>query len=86
MLNSGLKFHEAVLKGFKAIERSGFCHRTATYKVQRDITKNLHIQELRFLRSARRPMSINISMKFHEDILNEFVIERTRFCHRNSYL
>ena len=30
---------------------------------------------------------INISMKFHEDILNGFkVIERTQFCHRNCHL
>ena len=60
---------------------------TATYKVQRDITQKVHIQELRFLRSASRPMLVNICMKFHEDILNGFkVIERTRFCHRNCYL
>ena len=32
-------------------------------------------------------MLVNISMKFHEDILNALkVIERTQFCHRNSYL
>ena len=32
-------------------------------------------------------MLVNISMKFHEDILNGFkVIERTQFCHRNCYL
>ena len=32
-------------------------------------------------------MLVNISMKFHEDILNSFkVVERTHFCHRNCYL
>ena len=32
-------------------------------------------------------MLVNISMKFHEDILNGLkVIERTQFCHRNCYL
>ena len=32
-------------------------------------------------------MLVNISMKFHEDILNGLkVIERTHFCHRNCYL
>ena len=31
---------------------------------------------------ARRLMLVNISMKFHEDILNDFqVIEHTRFCY-----
>ena len=66
-----------------------FVTETATYKVQRDITQNIHIQELQFLCSACRPMLVNISMsmKFHEDILKGFkVIEQTRFCHRNCYL
>ena len=32
-------------------------------------------------------MLVNISMKFHEDILNGLkVIERTQFCHRSCYL
>ena len=32
-------------------------------------------------------MLVNISMKFHVDILNDLkVIERTQFCHRNCYL
>ena len=32
-------------------------------------------------------MLVNISMKFHEDILNGLkVIERTQVCHRNCYL
>ena len=37
------------------------------------------MQELWFLRSARRLMLINIYMKYHKDRLNGFeVIERTR--------
>ena len=37
------------------------------------------MQELWFLRSARRLILIDIYMKFHEDSLNGFqVIERTR--------
>ena len=41
------------------------------------------MQELWFLRSARRLMLIDIYMKFHEDSLNDFqVLERTRFCDR----
>ena len=32
-------------------------------------------------------MLVNISMKFHEDILSGLkVIERTQFCHKNRYL
>ena len=47
----------------------------------------VHNQELLSLCSARRPVLVNISIKFHKDILNGFkVIERTRFCHRNCHL
>ena len=39
------------------------------------------MQELWFLRSARRLMLIDIDMKIREDILNRLrVTERTRFC------
>ena len=41
------------------------------------------MQELWFLRSARRLMFIDIYTKFCEDCLNNFqVTERTRFCDR----
>ena len=47
----------------------------------------LYIQELWFLHSAGHAMLVNISMKFHEDILNGLkVIEWIHFCHRNCYL
>ena len=43
------------------------------------------MQELWFLRSARRQMLIDIYMKFRADSLNGFqVIERTRFCDGQS--
>ena len=46
-----------------------------------------HNQELLPLRFVRRPVLVNISIKFHKDILNGFkVMERTRFCHRNCHL
>ena len=36
---------------------------------------------------AFQPMWVDISMKFHEDILNGLkAIEGTRFCHRNCYV
>ena len=60
--------------------------KTATYKVQRDVTQKVVIEELWFLHSACCLMLVSICMKFHEDILNSFkVIERTRFCHRTNY-
>ena len=42
---------------------------------------NIYITESWFLSSARRPMLVNISMKFHEYILKGFKVkEQTRFC------
>ena len=41
-------------------------------KVQRGITQTIYIQELWVLQSACRLMLINISMTFHEDILERF--------------
>ena len=75
------------LKVLKLYSRHDFVTETDTYKIQRDVTKKIHIQELLFLHSASRPMLINICTKFHEDILNGFKdIERTCFCHRNCYI
>ena len=43
------------------------------------------MQDLWFLRSARRLMLIDIYMKFLEDILNRFqVTEQTQFCDGQS--
>ena len=48
---------------------------------------SVHNQELLSLKSACRPVLVNISIKFHKDILNGFkVIQRTRFYHRNCHL
>ena len=56
-----------------------FVLETATYKVQRGITQKVSIQELWFLHSAPRFMLVNIYMKFHEGILNVFLVtERTQ--------
>ena len=46
-----------------------FVTETASYKVQRDVTQKVSIQELWFLHSACCLMLDNICMKFHEDIL-----------------
>ena len=51
-----------------------FVTETATYKVQRGITQSIYIQELWFLRSAHRLILVNISMMFHESILNGFQV------------
>ena len=70
---------------FKVIERTRFCHRTANYKLQRDVTQKIHIQELWLLHSACHLLVLNISMKFYEYILNSFkAIERTRFCQETA--
>ena len=61
------------------------CQRTANYKLQRDITKKIHIQELWFLHSACHLLVLNICMKFYEYILNSFkVIVWTRLCQESS--
>ena len=76
-----MQFHEDILTVLKLQSGHDFVTEIATNKVQRDITQKIFIQELWFLRSARRPMLVNIYMKVHEDILNGFqVTERTRFC------
>ena len=49
-----------------------FVTESATYKVQRDVTQKVSIQELWFLHAACGLMLVNICMKFHEDILNGF--------------
>ena len=60
---------------------------TEKVKSSKGCNSKVSIQELWFLRSARRLMLVNICMKFHEDTLNSFkVIERTRFCLSNCYL
>ena len=43
-------------------------------KDQRGITQKIYIQELWFLRSAHCLLLVNISMTFHEDILNGFQV------------
>ena len=73
LVNISLKFHEDILNGLKVIERTQFCHRNCY--IQMGITLKIYIQELWFVRSARRLMLVNISMKFHEDILNGFELQ-----------
>ena len=62
------------------------CHRTANYKLQRDVvTQKIHIQELWFLHSACHILVLNICMKFYEYILNSFkVTERTLLCQETA--
>ena len=61
------------------------CHRTANYKLQRDVTQKIHIQELWSLHSACHLLVLNICMKYYEYILNSFkVIEQTLLCHETA--
>ena len=86
LVNISMKFHEDILNGFKVIELTHFWHRNYYLQSSKGHNSNIYIQEFWFLRPARCLMLINISMKFHEDILNGFqVTERTRFRHWNCY-
>ena len=70
-----MTFHVDILNGFQVTELQSGRHcilLSAKAKVQRGITQKIYIQELLFLRSAHRLMLVNISMTFHEDILNGF--------------
>ena len=58
--NTCMKFNEHIFNGFKVVEQTRFCHGTSTYKVQRDVTQRVSIQELWFLHSACRLMLVNI--------------------------
>ena len=80
-----MTFYEYILNSSKVIERTRFCHGTANYKLQRDVTQKIHIQELCFLHSARQLLVLNICLKFYEYILNSSkFIERTRFCQETA--
>ena len=62
------------MNGFKVVEQTRFCHRNCY--TQKYISKSHGSCAL-----ARRPMLVNIFMKFHEYILKGFKVkERTRFC------
>ena len=85
VLNICMKLYEYILNISKVIERKRFCHGTANYKLQRDVTQKIHIQELWFLHSACHLLVLNICMKFCEYILNSSkVIEPTRFCQETA--
>ena len=76
-VNISMTFHEDILNGFqvnRATERMAFYSVLGIAKVQRGVTQNIYIQELWFLRFAHCLMLVNISMTFHEDILNGFQV------------
>ena len=69
--------------GYKFEGGHEFVTETDTYSSKGNNSK-LFIQGLWFLHCAGHPMLVNISMKFHEDILNGLeVVERIQFCCRN---
>ena len=72
LVNICMKFHEDILNGFKVTELTQFCLRNCYLQSSKGITQKVQIQELWFLRSARRLMLVNICMTFHEGILNGF--------------
>ena len=79
MLYISMKFHEHIFNSFRVIERT----RNYQCQISKGNNSKLCTQELCFfLCSARRLMMLYISIKFHENILNDFqVIERTRNYH-----
>ena len=69
-----IKFIEDILNRFQFTEQTKLC-----YKVPREITQKVEMQELWFLHSAHCLMLIDIFMKFYDNSLNDFqVIVRTR--------
>ena len=74
LVDIGMKFHDASLYGLKVIERTRWRQDFVRDKVQREITQTIKMQELPFLHSARRLMSIDICMKFREDSLWGFQV------------
>ena len=76
LVNISMAFHEDILNGFlsyRATERTALYSVLGIAQVQRGITKK-YIQELWFLGSAHHLMLVNISMKFHGDILSGFQV------------
>ena len=65
---------------FKLQSGHDFVTEAAIYKVRRGITQKIYIQKLWFLRSAHCLMLVNISMAFHEDILNGFQVQSGWHC------
>ena len=83
--NTCMKFYEHILNGFKVVEQTWFCYGTANYKLKRDVTKKIHIQELWFLHSACHVLVLNFCLKFYEYILKSSKdIERTWFCQETA--
>ena len=81
-----MEFHEVILNDFKVIERTRFCHRNWYLQSSKGNNSKLYIQELWFLHSAGHLMLVNISMKFHEDVLNRLKVwKRTQFCQTATY-
>ena len=72
--NIFMMFHEDILNGFQVTEQTALYSVLSIAKDQRGITKNIYILELWFLWSAHRVMLVNISIMFHEDILNGFQV------------
>ena len=64
LVNISMKFHEDTWTVWKLQSGHKFVTETATCKVQRGITLTIYIQELWFLRSARRLMWVNIFWRF----------------------
>ena len=85
LVNISMTFHEDILNGFQVTERTALYSVLGITKVQRGIAKNMYIQELWLSRSAHRLMLVNVSLTFHEDILNGLQVTELQ-CGRHCIL
>ena len=94
LVNISMTFQEDFLNVFfQVTERTALYYVLGIAKVQRNITQTIYIQVLWFLRYAHHLVLVNISMTFHEDILNGFQVtelQSGRHCilgifHERSY-
>ena len=65
-----MNFHDDILNGFKVIERTRFCHRNCYLQSSKGHNSKRIYPTVMVL--ALCTSSVNIYMKFHEDILNGF--------------
>ena len=74
LVNISMKLNEDILNGIKVIERTRCRHRNCYLQSSKGHDSKIYIQGLWFLRSASGLVLVNISMKFHENIMNRFQV------------
>ena len=72
LVNISIMFHEDILNSIQVTGLHSGRH--CILFLAKGHNSKIYIQDLWFLRSAHRLMLVNISMTFHEDILNGFQV------------